>query len=35
MNVSNIQLLLNTIDSISTVYIVDTNKIKSKNNLIF
>ncbi|TDD78353.1 IPExxxVDY family protein [Flavobacterium caseinilyticum] len=35
MNVSNIQLLLNTIDSISTVYLVDTNKIKSKNNLIF
>ena len=35
MNVSNIQLLLNTIDSITTVYIVDTNKIKSKNNLIF
>jgi hypothetical protein len=35
MNVSKIQLLLNTIDSISTVYIVDTNQIKSKNNLIF
>lgn len=35
MIVSSIQLLLNTIDSISTVYIVDTNKIKSKNNLIF
>lgn len=35
MNVSNIQLLLNTIDSISTVYVVETNKIKSKNNLIF
>ena len=35
MNVSNIQLLLKTIDSISTVYVVDTNKIKSKNNLIF
>ncbi|MFV8368955.1 IPExxxVDY family protein [Flavobacterium sp. LB2R40] len=35
MDVSKIQLLLNTIDSISTVYIVDTNKIKSKNNLIF
>ncbi|MBK0369491.1 IPExxxVDY family protein [Flavobacterium agrisoli] len=27
--------LLNTIDSISTVYEVDTSKIKSKNNLIF
>jgi len=35
MNVSKIQILLNTIDSVSTVYIVDTNKIKSKNNLIF
>jgi hypothetical protein len=35
MDVSKIQLLLNTIDSISTVYIVDTNQIKSKNNLIF
>jgi hypothetical protein len=35
INVSKTQLLLNTINSISTVYIVDTNKIKSKNNLIF
>ena len=35
MNVSKIQILLNTINSISTVYIVDTNQIKSKNNLIF
>lgn len=35
MNVSKIQILLNTIDGVSTVYIVDTNKIKSKNNLIF
>nr|WP_305775272.1 hypothetical protein [Flavobacterium sp. 140616W15] len=29
------QQILNAIDTISTVYIVDTNKIKSKNNLIF
>jgi hypothetical protein len=35
MNVTEIQALLNTIDSISTAYIVETNKIKSKNNLIF
>jgi hypothetical protein len=35
MNVTEIQLLLNTIDNISTVYKVETNKIKSKNNLIF
>lgn len=35
MNVTEIQVLLNTIDSISTAYIVETNKIKSKNNLIF
>lgn len=35
MNVSKIQILLNTIDSVSTVYLVDTSKIKSKNNLIF
>ncbi|RBN51221.1 IPExxxVDY family protein [Flavobacterium psychrolimnae] len=35
MDIFKIQLLLNTIDSISTVYIVDTNQIKSKNNLIF
>ncbi|TDE03955.1 IPExxxVDY family protein [Flavobacterium sandaracinum] len=35
MDISKIQLLLNTIDSISTVYKVETNQIKSKNNLIF
>ncbi|HEY4628478.1 MAG TPA: IPExxxVDY family protein [Flavobacterium sp.] len=35
LNVTAIQVLLNTIDSISTAYIVETNKIKSKNNLIF
>lgn len=33
--VSNIITILNTIDGISTAYSVDTNKIKSKNNLIF
>jgi hypothetical protein len=35
MNFTEIQLLLNTIDNISTVYKVEINKIKSKNNLIF
>ncbi|MFV8269219.1 IPExxxVDY family protein [Flavobacterium sp. GT2N3] len=35
INVSKIQILLNTIDNVSTVYMVDTNRIKSKNNLIF
>jgi hypothetical protein len=35
MNISKIQLLLNTIENISTAYEVETNKIKSKNNLIF
>lgn len=35
MNVAEIQDLINTIDSISTAYTVETNKIKSKNNLIF
>jgi hypothetical protein len=35
INVTKIKTLLNTIDSISAVYTVDTNKIKSKNNLIF
>jgi hypothetical protein len=35
MNALKIKTLLNRIDSISTVYSVDTNKIKSKNNLIF
>ena len=33
--VSEIISILNTIDGISTAYTVDTNKIKSKNNLIF
>jgi hypothetical protein len=35
LNIATIQTLLNTIDSISTAYTVETNKIKSKNNLIF
>ncbi|WP_338646929.1 IPExxxVDY family protein [Flavobacterium sp. KS-LB2] len=35
VNLSKIQILLNTIDNVSTVYTVDTNQIKSKNNLIF
>jgi hypothetical protein len=35
MAVSKIKMILNTIDSISAVYTVDTNQIKSKNNLIF
>ena len=35
MGLTQIQILLNTIENISTVYTVDTNKIKSKNNLIF
>jgi hypothetical protein len=35
LNITAIQVLLNTIDSISTAYTVETNKIKSKNNLIF
>ena len=35
MNVSKIQSILNTIENITTVYSVETNKIKSKNNLIF
>ena len=35
VSVSNIQILLNTIDNVSTVYSVDINQIKSKNNLIF
>ena len=34
-SISEIQLLINTIESISTVYSVDVNQIKSKNNLIF
>ena len=35
LNVTDIQVLLNTIDNVSTAYTVETNKIKSKNNLIF
>ncbi|WP_310559381.1 IPExxxVDY family protein [Flavobacterium sp.] len=35
MDSAAIQLLLNTIENISTAYSVDTLKIKSKNNLIF
>ncbi len=35
MDVAAIQFLLNTIENISTAYYVNTNKIKSKNNLIF
>jgi hypothetical protein len=35
MNITEIQSLLNTIDYLSTAYTVDTNQIKSKNNLIF
>lgn len=34
-SVSKIQTALNKIDSISTLYTVDINQIKSKNNLIF
>jgi hypothetical protein len=30
VSVSNIQILLNTIDNVSTVYSVDINQIKSK-----
>ena len=35
INVHEILNTLNTIDNIATTYVVDTNKIKSKNNLIF
>jgi hypothetical protein len=35
IELTQIQSILNTIESISTAYSVDTNKIKSKNNLIF
>lgn len=35
MDVSKIKTILNTIDNISAAYTVDTNQIKSKNNLIF
>lgn len=35
IDVSKIKIILNTIDHISAIYTVDTNQIKSKNNLIF
>ncbi|CAN1552000.1 hypothetical protein MCETHM1_02213 [Flavobacteriaceae bacterium] len=35
LNILRIQNALNTIYNIATIYIIDTNKIKSKNNLIF
>ena len=35
IDLTNVQTLLNTIENISTVYSVEINKIKSKNNLIF
>jgi len=35
MDILKIQSILNTIESITTAYSVETNKIKSKNNLIF
>jgi hypothetical protein len=35
MDISQIKILLNTIENISTAYSVVTQKIKSKNNLIF
>ncbi|WP_418264303.1 IPExxxVDY family protein [Flavobacterium faecale] len=35
INVSKIKQILNTIDEISTAYTIDTDQIKSKNNLIF
>jgi hypothetical protein len=35
MNVSQIRIILNTIDSISAVYTVDTNQIKSKKQFNF
>jgi len=35
MNLNDIQTQLNTIENISTAYTVETNKIKSKYNLIF
>jgi len=35
LDFSEIQQQLNTIESIAAIYAVDTNKIKSKNNLIF
>jgi hypothetical protein len=35
INATKIQILLNKIDNVATVYSVDMNQIKSKNNLIF
>ncbi|TDE06587.1 IPExxxVDY family protein [Flavobacterium hiemivividum] len=35
LDVSEIKTTLSTIDNVSAAYIVDTNQIKSKNNLIF
>ena len=35
MDLSAIQSIINTIENITTAYCVETNKIKSKNNLIF
>ena len=35
INLSDILLQINTINNVTTAYIVETNKIKSKNNLIF
>lgn len=35
IDVNQIKTILNTIDNITTVYIVETKQIKSKNNLIF
>jgi hypothetical protein len=35
INISKIQTILNKIDGISAIYTVETNQIKSKNNLIF
>jgi len=35
LDLSKIQNILSTIENVATVYIVDTTKIKSKNNLIF
>jgi hypothetical protein len=35
LNLNNIQSQLNTIENISTIYVVERDKIKSKYNLIF
>ncbi len=35
VNIADIQSTLNTIENVSTVYSIDTNQIKAKNNLIF